>query len=97
MQPLIVDPAALTAAGTAFGQASTGLSNLGADAPLAEAAHAVNELQTGAACLQAQAAVAAAGTAVAEATRSYATNLATAADRYQAQDQASAQALKLTM
>lgn len=97
MQPLIVDPATLTAAGTAFGQVSAGLSGLGADGPLAEAAQAVNELQTGAACRQAQADVAEVTTALAQATQTYAGNLATAAGRYQSEDQAAAESIKLTM
>ncbi len=96
MQPLIVDPAALTGAGTAFGQASTELSGLGADGPLGEAAQAVTRLQTARACLEAQAAVAAATTALAEATRTYAGNLTTAAGRYQAQDEAAADAISLS-
>ena len=97
MQPLIVDPAALTGAGTAFSQASASLSGLGPDAPLADAAHAVPELQTATACLEAQTAVADATTALAEATQTYADNLTTAAGRYESEDRASAQALKLTM
>ncbi len=97
MQPLIVDPGALTTAGTAFGQASAGLSGLGADAPVAEAAQAVSELQTAAACLEAQTAVTKATTALAEATQSYADNLSTAAGQYQSQDQAAADAITVTM
>ncbi len=95
-QPLIVDPAALTTAGTAFTRASAQLSGLAADGPLAEAAQAVNQLQTAAACLRAQTAVATATTAVAEATQTYAGNLTTAAGRYQARDEAAAEAINLS-
>ena len=89
-QALIVDPAALTSAGTAFNQAGAGLAGLGADGPLGEAAAAVPQLATASACLNAQSAVAADTSAVAEAANTFGSNLDSAASQYEAQDQAAA-------
>lgn len=87
---LIVDPAALTSAGTAFTQAGAELAGLGADAPLGEAAAAVPQLATGAACQQAQSTIATDTTAAAEAAKTFGSNLDSAASRYEAQDQSAA-------
>jgi hypothetical protein len=80
--------------GTAFGKAGDGLAGVRADAPLGDAAGAVAQLQTGEACRKAQADVAAEMTALAERARKYGANLATAAQRYQARDRASGDAIK---
>jgi uncharacterized protein YukE len=89
-ESLRVDPAALTSAATAFGQAGAGLAGLGADGPLGDAAAAVPQLATASACHNAQTTVAAATSAVAEAANTYGSNLDIAASRYEAQDQAAA-------
>ena len=91
-EKLMVDPAALTTAGTAFTQAQGQLAGLGADTPLADAA-GVGELQTADACRAAQSAIADATTALAEAAGSYGKNLGAAADRYEMQDETAAAAL----
>jgi hypothetical protein len=80
--------------GTAFGKAGEGLAGLRADTPLGDAAGAVAQLQTGEACRKAQADVAAEMTALAEGARKYSANLTTAAQRYQARDRASGDAIK---
>lgn len=87
---LIVDPAALTSAATAFDQAGAGLAGLGADSPLGEAAAAVPQLATAGACHQAQSVVAADTSAIAEAVNTFGSNLDSAASQYETQDQASA-------
>lgn len=89
-QTLIVDPAALTGAATAFSQVGAELAGLGADGPLGEAAAAVPELATAGACQRAQSAIAADTTAIAEAATTYGANLDSAASQYEAQDQAAA-------
>lgn len=93
-QTLIVDPAVLAGAATAFTHAGTDLAALGADAPLGEAAAAVPQLATAGACQQAQAAVAADTTAAADAAKTFGDNLNSAAQRYEAQDQAAATAIE---
>ena len=89
-QTLIVDPAALTGAATAFNRAGAGLAGLGAAASLGEAAAAVPQLATAGASLEAQSAVAADTTAVAEAATTYGSNLGSATSQYATQDQAAA-------
>lgn len=92
-ETLIVDPAALTSAATAFGQAGAGLADLGADGPLGQAAAAVPQLATASACQNAQSAIAADTTAVAEAADTYGSNLDIAANRYETQDLAAAETI----
>lgn len=89
-ETLVVDPGALTGAGTVFGQAGVGLAGLGADGPLGEAAAAVPQLATAAACQRAQSAIAADTAAAADATKTFGSNLNSAATRYETQDQAAA-------
>ncbi|MGK2867430.1 MAG: hypothetical protein ACSLFA_12460 [Mycobacterium sp.] len=90
---LVVDPGALTGAGTVFGQAGAGLAGLGAGIPLGEAAAAVPQLATAAACQRAQSAIAADTSAAAEAAKTFGSNLNSAATRYETQDQAAAAAI----
>lgn len=92
-ETLVVDPGVLTSAGTAFGQAGSGLAGLGADGPLGEAAAAVPRLATAAACQHAQSVIAADTAAAAEAAKTFGSNLNTAASRYETQDQAAASSI----
>lgn len=94
---LRVDPAVLQTAGTSFGQAGDGISGLGADAPLGEAAGAVPQLATAAACQQAASVVASETTALANGARTYGGNLGAAARQYQGRDEASAGAIEQTV
>ena len=93
---LVVDPTALTTAGAVFDQQGSQLAGLGADAPLGDAASAVPDLQTATACRDAQSAVQSDVAATAAAVSSYGTNLAVAANRYGAQDQAAAESIGAT-
>lgn len=90
---LQVNPPVLVGAGTAFGQAASGVAGLRADAPLGEAASAVAELQTAAACRQAQADIGALTAAAAAAADEYGDNLRSAAARYESVDQAGRDAI----
>uniref|UniRef100_A0A5Q5C9L4 ESX-1 secretion-associated protein n=1 Tax=Mycobacterium sp. (strain JLS) TaxID=164757 RepID=A0A5Q5C9L4_MYCSJ len=91
---LQVNPPALAGAGTAFGQAASGVAGLHADAPLGEAASAVAALQTAAACQQAQADIGALTAAAATAAEEYGENLRSAAARYESVDQAGRDAIE---
>ncbi|MCF6391089.1 hypothetical protein L2K20_29380 [Mycobacterium sp. MBM] len=91
---LIVDPAVLSSAATAFAQAGAQLTGLGADAPLGEAGAAVPQLATASACQQAQSAVAAGTGAAADAATTFGDNLIDAAQRYEAQDHAAADSIE---
>lgn len=93
-QTLIVDPAALSGAATAFTQAGAGLAGLGTDAPLGEAAAAVPQLAAASACRQAQSTVAAESSAAADAATTFGANLLSAAQRYEAQDHTAAASIE---
>jgi hypothetical protein len=90
---LQVNPPALAAAGTAFGNAAAGVASLQADAPLGEAASAVAGLQTASACRQAQVDLGMLTTAVAAAADEYGGNLRGAAARYESGDRAGRDAI----
>lgn len=94
MPPLRVDPAELQNAAELVGRAADELSDLHADAPLADAATAVSRLQTAEACRKAQADVAAQTAAVADEARQFGENLGAAARWYELRDVAAADAIQ---
>jgi Excreted virulence factor EspC, type VII ESX diderm len=93
MTTLKVDAGVLHSAGTSFGQVADGLGSLQADAPLGDAAAAVQSLRTADACLVAKSGVAAATTEVADGASRFSENVQTAARWYEKRDRAAAEAI----
>lgn len=86
---LQVNPGELRSAGSTFTGVADRLAALDPGTPLADAAAAVPGLKTAGACMTAKESVAQQMIAVASAARTYGTNLASAADKYEGTDQAS--------
>ncbi|MGP4055881.1 ESX-1 secretion-associated protein [Mycobacterium sp. 4D054] len=92
--PLEVDTSVLRRVGGDFSAAGDRMAGMRADAPLADAAAGVPELQTAAACYAAQSTIAAEMETIAGNARTYGTDLKSAADRYDATDEASGEAIE---
>ena len=92
--PLEVDTSVLRRVGSDFTTAGDRMAGMQADAPLGDAAAGVPELQTAAACYAAQSTIAAEMEAVAGSARTYGSDLRSAADRYDATDEASGQEIE---
>lgn len=87
--PLEVDTSVLRRVGTDFSAAGDQMADMRADVPLGEAAAGVPQLQTAAACRAAQTTIAEAMTMAAGEARTYGSDLRSAADKYDATDEAS--------
>ncbi|KWX66154.1 type VII secretion target [Mycobacterium sp. NAZ190054] len=91
--PLEVDTSVLRRVGGDFTSAGDRMAGLQADAPLGDAAAGVPQLQTAAACYAAQTTIATEMNNVAGSARTYGSDLRSAADRYDATDEASGETI----